>query len=173
MSSPVRYKAHEEQHGLVTLWLGTYALRYPGVRCTNQATYHLTPDDEVQPDGSHFRDPPPPGGARIRPDLYLEGPPQLVVEVAASSANYAPHDKEESYRRAGVHEYIVWRMLDGALDWFRLVADEYVRVQPDARGGIQSDSFPCLRLAVDKLLAGDGVGVFAELGMAMQATRVE
>lgn len=173
VSSPVRYKVHDEQHGLITVWLGTYALGTPGVRFTNQATYYLSADDEVQPDGSLFRDPAPRGGARVRPDLYIEGPPQLVVEVAASSVNYDLHDKKESYRRAGVHEYIVWRTLDGALDWFRLVDGEYVPVTPDAAGGITSDQFSGLRLAVGKLLTGDGAGVLAELDAAMQAVRGE
>ena len=54
-------------------------------------------------------------------------------------------------------------MLDGAFDWFRLQSGEYVRIEPDERGIIESDVFPGLRLNVAKLLAGDLAGVLAEL----------
>jgi Uma2 family endonuclease len=62
-----------------------------------------------------------------------------------------------------VHEYLVWRVLDEAIDWFRLYEGEYVRVPPDARGVIESDQFPGLRLNVPQLLADDLAGMLAEL----------
>lgn len=54
-------------------------------------------------------------------------------------------------------------MLDGAIDWFRLVEGQYVRVEPDATGVIESDAFPGLQLNVPKMLADDLAGVLAEL----------
>jgi Uma2 family endonuclease len=78
-----------------------------------------------------------------------------VVEIAASSASYDLHDKKEAYRRNGVREYVVWRVLDEAVDWLRLEDGAYVRVEPSARGLIESATFPGLRLNVPKLLAGD------------------
>jgi Uma2 family endonuclease len=37
----------------------------------------------------------------------VEGAPELIVEIAASSASYDLHDKLRVYRRNGVQEYIV------------------------------------------------------------------
>lgn len=37
------------------------------------------------------------GGSRVTTDAYLEGPPELVVEIAASSAAYDLHDKRRVY----------------------------------------------------------------------------
>ena len=134
------------------------------MRQDGSATISLAPDDEVQPDSFLFWEPPSwPGGIRRTPDDYLEGAPELVVEVAASSAPYDLGAKLRAYQRAGVQEYLVWRVLDRAIDWFRLRGDRYVRLEPDARGVIHSEVFPGLRLAVDKLLAGDLPGVVAEL----------
>ena len=49
------------------------------------------------------------GQSSISPDDYIEGAPELIVEIAASSASYDLHDKLRVYRRNGVQEYIVWR----------------------------------------------------------------
>jgi Uma2 family endonuclease len=83
------------------------------------------------------------------------------VEVAASSASYDLHEKLEAYRRNGVQEYIVWRTLDSALDWFVLEAGHYVPQKPDEHGRLHSGIFPGLTLAVDALVAGDLAAVLA------------
>lgn len=150
---------------MIVTWLGHVAAGTPGVRLMVEATIFITADSEVQPDAFLFYDPPRQAGdARLTEDDYVEGAPQLVVEVAASSASYDLHDKKEVYRRAGVPEYIVWRVLDRRIDWFRLRDGEYVRIEPDARGTIESTAFPGLRLAVEKMLAGDLAGVLTEMG---------
>jgi len=46
------------------------------------------------------------GQSRISQDDYIEGAPELIVEIAASSAAYDLHDKQEAYRRNGVQEYL-------------------------------------------------------------------
>ena len=161
VASPVRVSVHGEPHGIVIHWLSDYRVRTPGVRLADNATVLLDADNEVQPDAFLWRE--EPGGPRLTEDGYLEGAPQLVVEVAASSASYDLHDKLRPYRRNGVQEYIVWRTLDGAIDWFRLREGEYARVQPDERGLLESEAFPGLRLHVERMLAGDLAGVLAEL----------
>jgi Uma2 family endonuclease len=164
VASPVRASVHGIPHARMMTWLGVYQVKTPGVQLVDNATVQLDANNEVQPDAALWRE--EPGGPRLTGDGYLEGAPQLVVEVAASSASYDLHDKLEAYRRTGVGEYVVWRVLDRAIDWFRLRAGEYVRVEPDARGVIESDVFEGLRLHVAKMLAGDGAGVLAELERA-------
>jgi Uma2 family endonuclease len=97
----------------------------------------------------------PGGRVRITEEHYLEGVPDLIVEVAASSASYDLHDKRRIYERAGVPEYLVWRILEGEFDWLRLQDGAYVRVEPDAGGVIESRGFPGLRLNAPRLLAGE------------------
>ena len=165
VASPTRFGVHGEQHANVVAWLGVYKANTPGVRLGDNATVRLDADNEVQPDAFLWRE--EPGGPRLTEDGYIEGAPQLVVEVAASSASYDLHDKLRAYRRNGVREYIVWRVLDAAIDWFRLRDGDYVRVEPDAQGVIESDAFPGLRLHVAKMLAGDSAGVLAELAAGL------
>ena len=88
-------------------------------------------------------------------DDYIEGAPELVAEIAASSASYDLHDKLHAYRRNGVREYLVWRTLDPGFDWFELVDGVYRLRQPDASGVVNSEVFAGLRLAVDALLRGN------------------
>jgi len=90
-------------------------------------------------------DPAAGGRAHISEDDYLEGSPELIVEVAASSASYALHVKREAYRRNGVHEYVVWRVYDWHVDWFRLEHGQYVTVPTDTAGVLHSRIFPGLR----------------------------
>lgn len=161
VASPVRFSKHANPHGVMATWLGTFALRHPeSAAVGDNATVELDPDNEVQPDVLLMR----PGGAARENDAgYIEGAPELVVEVAASSASYDLHDKKNVYRRAGVREYVVWRVEDEALDWFRLDEDGYAGIEPDANGVIESRDFPGLRLDLRKLLAGDYAGALAAL----------
>jgi len=75
---------------------------------------------------------------------YLEGAPELVVEIAVSSAAIDLHTKKTVYRRNGVREYIVWQVLDQKLDWFRLEEEVYVNIAPDEDGILKSQVFPGL-----------------------------
>jgi Uma2 family endonuclease len=135
---------HAEAHAKMVGWLGVYSAKHTECHVGDSGTVRLAPDSEVQPDACVCRW--EAGGPRIDDEDFVDGAPQLIVEVAASSASYDLHDKKEAYRRAGVHEYVVWRVMDGAIDWLRLRDGEYVLVAPDARGVIESEAFPGLRL---------------------------
>jgi Uma2 family endonuclease len=150
--SPARAAFHGDQHAAMTGWLVAYAARHPEYRVTNSATVFLSEDDELQPDVCLFL---PGGRARIDEHGYLQGAPDLVVEIAASSASYDLHDKMESYRRSGVPEYIVWRVLDGQIDWFRLASGVYRTIEPEEAGLVASTTIPKLRLDAPAMLRGD------------------
>jgi Uma2 family endonuclease len=160
VGSPVR-QIHGGPHAHVMTWLGVYEAQRPGLEMSDNTTVILDADNEVQPDAALWY--PDPAGPHLDEDGYVVGAPPLVVEVAASSASYDLHDKLRAYRRNGVQEYIVWTVLDEDIIWFRLQEGEYVRVQPDTPGVIESSVFPGLRLNVPKMLAGDLAGVLAEL----------
>jgi Uma2 family endonuclease len=129
----------------------------PNLEFADNATVLLLDDTEPRPDVCLFRTGPG-ATAHLTDEGYIAGTPDLVIEVAASSASYDLHDKKEAYRRAGIPEYLVWRTLDHAFHWFRLTGGDYVEALPDARGLIASATFPGLHLNVRRLLAGDYAG---------------
>jgi len=162
VASPTRYEYHDKQAAFARGWLFAYAARRPEVRLGNDATLILDNDNEVQPDAFLFRrgDPfsPQPNHEQL-----LVGAPQLVVEVAASSMSRDLGDKLRAYRRNGVLEYIVWRVEDGAIDWFRLVDGDYEPLAPGPDCIVESETFPGLRLDVAALLGLDAAAVLAAL----------
>ncbi|MGH2583771.1 MAG: Uma2 family endonuclease [Dehalococcoidia bacterium] len=160
VSSPVRFVQHSQPQGIVVMWLQVYAASTPGVEAGVDATILLSETSEVQPDGLLFRVQPP-GNARINERGYIEGAPELIVEIAASSASYDLHDKMEAYRKAGVEEYVVWQVFEKRIDRLRLSNGVYVPLQPNADGVIESEVFPGLRLPVAAMLAGDRAAVLA------------
>ena len=95
--------------------------------------------------------------------------PELIAEIAASSVSYDYHVKRHVYRRNGVREYLIWRVDDGAIDWFILEEGEYVPLAPDESGVIRSKVFPGLWLAAQALLAGDLSTVLATLQQGAQS----
>jgi Uma2 family endonuclease len=170
MPSPVRAKSHSGPHGQIITWLGVYAAATPGVEFYDNATVRLDLDNEPQPDALLRLDPEAGGHSHISEDDYIEGAPELIVEITASSASYDLHDKLQVYRRNGVQEYVVWRVYDKQVDWFALREGEYVPLTPDASGIIHSQVFPGLRLAVPALLVGDLATVLAELQNGLATT---
>jgi Uma2 family endonuclease len=161
MPSPVRYRRHGRPHALLMGWLIHYEAGTPGVETADNSTARLDLDNEPQPDAVLLIDPARGGQARISKDDYIENAPELVAEVASSSVSIDLTTKLHVYRRNGVHEYVVWRVLDRALDWFVLHNGQYERLGPDAAGLLRSETFPGLWLDVPALLRGDVAGVLA------------
>jgi Uma2 family endonuclease len=161
--SPLRYDRHGRPASMLETWLGVYSAATPGTESAGNTTVRLDLDNEVQPDVLLRLDSAHGGQSRISDDDYVEGAPELVIEVAASSASYDLHDKLRVCRRSQVQEYVVWRVLDRAVDWFRSREGTYEHLQPDEAGILRSEIFPGLWLAVPALFAGDLAAVLAEL----------
>ena len=155
MPSPVRLRRHGRPHFDLITWLGNYKMATPGVIGADNASVRLDLDNEPQPDVVLFIDPASGGQARISSDDYLEEAPELVAEIAASSASYDLNTKLNVYRRNGVREYIVWRVLDRQIDWFVLREGEFVRLPLDDDGLYRSEVFPGLWLDPAALVRGD------------------
>ena len=153
--SPVGIKRHAEPHAAIITWLGVYKAATPGAMLGDNATVRLDLDNEPQPDALLRIDEAAGGRSRISEDDYIEGPPELIVEIASSSASYDLHDKLHAYRRNGVREYLVWLVRENEFRWHVLEEGKYRRQQPDASGVLSSPFFPGLRLAVQALLHGD------------------
>ena len=153
--SPTRSASHARPHAAMVGWLFAYAASTPGVQLNDNPTIRLDLDNVPQPDVALLIDPDRGGQARVSADDYVEGAPELVAEIAASSASYDLHDKLHVYRRNGVREYLVWRTLDRRFDWFELVEGVDRPRKLDASGLVCSRVFPGLCLARDALLRGD------------------
>lgn len=162
VASPLRFRSHSKPHGDLIIWLGNYKTATPGAELGIEPTLRLDLNNQPQPDGVLLVEAWAGGQARITEDDYVEGAPELVVEVAASIAAYDLHDKKQAYRRNGVQEYIVWQIFENKLEWFCLREGEYVLLS-DQAGVVQSQVFPGLWLAVSDLLAGNMVKVLAVL----------
>ncbi|MFI5460525.1 MAG: Uma2 family endonuclease [Isosphaerales bacterium] len=161
--SPVRLRRHGRPHAHLIHWLVSYESATAGAIVADNASTRLDLDNEPQPDAVLLIDPTKGGQARIAPDDYVERAPELVAEVASSSVSYDLTDKLKVYRRNGVCEYLVWRVLDRQIDWFVLREGEYVRLPLDEAGLYRSDVFPGLWLDPTALVGGDTTTVLAAL----------
>jgi Uma2 family endonuclease len=154
VASPVRCEQHGSPHAALVGWLTVYWAATPGVRVAADSTIRLDLDNEPQPDALMMIEPGRGGQARLDADGYVEGGPELVAEVSASSASLDLNAKLRVYRRNGVKEYLVWRVLDRAVDWFVLRGSQYDPL-PVTAGVYQSEAFPGLWLDPAALLRQD------------------
>lgn len=163
MASPLRFRPHAKPHGRLITWLGVYETATPCIEMGIEPTVRLDIDNEPQPDGVLLISTESGGHATLSDDEYVEGAPELVVEVAASSAAIDLGDKKRAYRRSGVQEYIAWQVYDQKIDWWQLQDVDYVSFVPDEQGIIHSQVFPGLWLNVAAMLQGDMRSVLAVL----------
>jgi Uma2 family endonuclease len=163
LASPVRSDVHGTPHAAITTWLGVYRAATPGVRIADNATVGIDLDNEFQPDAFLMVDRDCGGQAQLDDHGYIEGAPEFVAEVAATSASIDLNAKFHVYRRGKVREYLVWRTLDSQLDWFVLRGGDFVQLAPHADGVIRSEVFPGLWLDAAALLRGDLAAVLQRL----------
>ena len=147
MPSPIRIEHMEADLAVIT-WLGVYVAVTPGVRGGGDGSVRLDADNEVQPDALLRIDEACGGQSRVGADGFIEGAPELVVEISGSSASYDLHAKLNIYRRAGVREYVVWRVYE--------------------QGVFASRVFPGLRLPAESMLAGKLAAVLAAVQQGAQ-----
>jgi hypothetical protein len=171
MPSPVRWRSHGNSHTRLSWWMATYAMKTPGLEPGDNATVRLSLNSEPQPDLTMIISPSCGGQARIDDDDYLEGAPEFAAEIAASSVSIARHAKLNVYRRNGVREYLIWRILDEAIDWFVLRKKQYEPIVAGEGGILKSEIFPGLWLDPAAMVRNDmdRVGEVLQRGMASPA----
>jgi len=170
VTAPLRFVPHGKPHSNIVTWLGTYqalvAVSGMELEVGIEPTVRLDSDNEPQPDVVLFRIG---GNAVIDADGYIAGAPELIAEIAASTASYDLHSKKRIYEKNGVKEYIVWRTLDQQIDWFMLENGAYCQVEPDALGMIRSREFTELWLDVAGMLRHDMAAVLRGLQMGVDS----
>lgn len=160
MASPLRITTHGQPHAHIIGWLFAYEAATAGVQVGDNATVRLDADNEPQPDALLRIEE---AGQSWIEDGYVEGAPELIVEIAASSASYDLHQKLKVYRRNAVKEYLVWRVYENQFDWFHLNEGEYIRLEPNSEGITCSQVFPGLWLDKTALLSKNPAQVLETL----------
>jgi hypothetical protein len=139
------------------------------VRGGDNSTVRLDLDNEPQPDGVLLIEPSRGGKAKIDGDGYIAGSPELAGEITASTVSIDLGPKLVVYRRNGIQEYVVWRVLDQAIDWFVLREGKYDRLALSPEGHYQSEVFPGLWLDPAALVRGNLLRVYQVLQEGLQS----
>jgi Uma2 family endonuclease len=168
MSPPIS-DTHSEHHDRLHHWLSVYARATPGVKSRIAPSLRLDNRNEYQPDCLLRIEHPTLARSRVSPDGYLEGAPELVAEIAVTSADYDAHEKREVYERLGIQEYLLWQVMDAQCHWLTLEDGRYVLLKPRPDGVSYSQVFPGLWLDLRALLAGDERRVGAVLSRGLQS----
>jgi Uma2 family endonuclease len=140
--------------------LRVYATKHANLLVADNATVRLDTLNEPQPDLLLMREN---GQAQLDADGYISGAPEFVAEIAASSASYDLHQKKRTYLRAGVLEYLVWLADENRLILWRLKDDEFVEIQANSEGVLESSVFPGLVIDEVALTSGDLAKALARL----------
>jgi Uma2 family endonuclease len=146
---------HGNSNSLLAYLLRHYAAATPGAASRVNTSIRLDGSNEYQPDVMLRFESGKMAGAKSGAGGILEGRPELVVEIALSSASYDLHEKKTVYQRNRIPEYIVWEVMDSRIHWFALEDGEYVRIKARPDGVTRSRVFPGLWLNLQALLAGD------------------
>lgn len=173
MAAAVRHR----KHGRPNRWISGLSARYeaatPGVSGSDNASVRMDLDNMPQPDCALFIEPPHSKTMTISDDDYLEGVPELIIEVASSSVSYDLGVKMNVYRRNGLPEYVVCRVLEREFDWFVLHEGEFKRQVIEEDGVVRCTQFPGLWLDTRALLNGRFADAFETLDRGLATAEHE
>jgi Uma2 family endonuclease len=147
--------ARGEIRGEVLFWLTHYRSRTPCVRALGNTTTILGAFSEPQPAASLLIGAGHGGRTHVDADGYLVGPPELVAEVALSSASIELHGKRRDYERAGVQEYLILVASEQRAVWFVRREGRFEILEPETDGIYRSPLFGGLWLDAAALLRCD------------------
>jgi Uma2 family endonuclease len=154
----VRWDFHARPDVLIAGWLMVYEAGTPGVQTGHNASLRLGIENEPQPDSVLLIEPRCGGRVRFSSDNYVEGPPEFVAEISASTLA-RDLDKRQVYLNTGVSEYLIWRVEERVIDWLSARDGAYVPLDPDQHGIAKSQTFPGLWLDVPSMLRLDSAAV--------------
>jgi Uma2 family endonuclease len=156
MASPLRLP-HSDYDDELGFAFGLFRRHTLGVAVLHSATTILGEESEPQPDLGLRILPEYGGQSRTTPDKYVEGPPELLAEIAHSTRALDMHQKRLDYRLAGVAEYLVLCVEEQELHWFDFRGRRTIR--PNSDEVYRSRVFPGLWIDGRALLARDSAQV--------------
>jgi Uma2 family endonuclease len=172
MASATRQKHHGRPHGWLANVISTYAMR-TGIDFGDSPTTELDAENAPEPDLMMLLPAELGGRAIVNEAGYINGPPDFIAEISASTVSMDLHGKLRAYQKNGVKEYVVWRVQEAAVDWFVLQDAKFIPLAADEHGIYRSQVFPGLWLNVPALLRRDAKALWATLdeGMATKGYR--
>lgn len=134
--------------------LGIFYFHTPPVQGAIRGMLRLDDRNRLQPDVYLYIR--AENGGRIRTDAdgFMINGPELAADIVGPD-RHEPSAKIEPYRRYGVQEFIVWRVMERSIEWHALHGERYEAVQPDANGVLRSREFPGLWITTKPLIEGD------------------
>jgi Uma2 family endonuclease len=162
MASPQKLP-HSKSQQMVSQWLGEYVVATPGTDTLANNTQILGPQSEPEPDGCLFVLPEYGGQVYADEDEYLNGAPELIVEIGSATESIDLNRKKLDYQKAGVREYVVLALRTQQVFWFVRQRGKYKEVPLPADGIFRSRVFPGLWLDAEAMLSGDRRRVLAAL----------
>ncbi len=140
MPSPQKYE-HSEAYKSVVLWLNEYSKATPGTNMLFNNTQILGKDSEPQPDACLFIT--SEYGGRVHKDQegFLNGAPELIVEVSASTESIDLNSKKLDYEKASVLEYVVLALRMKQVFWFVRKRGKYMEIPLPSDGIFHSHQF--------------------------------
>ena len=141
VATPLKIR-HGRPHVALATVFGLYEGNTHGVETGDSVSVFLGEESEPQPD-LYLRILPEFGGrSRTSTDGYVEGPPELVAEIAYATYSLDLNAKRSDYKRHGIREYIVANVKDAKLVWLDLANDAEIPL--DADGIARPREFPGL-----------------------------
>lgn len=169
MAAALRFRSHGQPHGQMMMWLMNYVTETEGTLAGDAPSVRLDQDNEPQPDLVLMIDPDCGGQTKLTADDYIEGAPELLAEISASTVSIDLGDKKTAYQRNGVQEYLVWRVLEQQIDWFYLKEGQYLELLADEDGITRSTIFPGLWLDRPALINGNMKQVTTVLRLGIES----
>jgi hypothetical protein len=169
LPGPVRPRQHSFALSMLSSCLDGYEKGTSGVQARTNGRVRLDIDNEFQPDAFLIVRPEHGGRVQMGEDNYIDGAPELVAEVATSSVSYNLGRKLNVYRRCGVREYIVWRVLDRQIDWFVNCKGQFESMPSSRDGILRSKVFPGLWLYPSALVQAEMAKVMSILDRGLQS----
>src|SRR5579859_8063170 len=97
MAPPVRADFHGTPHAYFVGLLFAYCAGTPGVEVADNASIRLDLDNHPQPDAALWIEAQHGGQCRLSDDGYVEGAPELTVEISGSSVSIDLNSKFQAY----------------------------------------------------------------------------
>lgn len=160
---------HSDYDDEIGFLLGLYRRATPGVQVLQNATTILGEESEPQPDRGLRILPDYGGRSSTSADNYVQGAPELVVEIAHSRRALDMHGKRDDYRQAGVVAYLIVCVEEQELHWLDFATGRPLR--PNREGVYRSRVFPGLWIEGGALLGCDSTVLRSTLdqGLASRA----
>lgn len=162
--SPVSI-AHGEYHSLIIGLLFPYQFATKGIQVVDNTSLILGVNDEPQPDVSVRILPEYGGQSGTTDEDYIDGAPELIIEVATSSRSIDMYSKRSRYEATGVLEYLIVNTREGRLHWFDLQSGSTRSIDSD--GIVRTQVMPGLWIDSKAVIEKNGARMMAILNQGL------